>query len=447
MRFAMITSRRRGSTRAIRPRSASRSTASSQARASMHAVIWSTMSTLSTTSRAVPASKRVTSMRFSTRLFSRRVSLTTSRTAGSIIGSTLPVSASSSSSSTSVTAVIAVSGVRSSCDMSATNRRDACSRALMSSTRFSSDSAVRLNVRDRSASSSVPDTRSRVSSLPSPSRRAAVPRRCTGFSTVVAAACASSAEPISASPVAIPSDQARELRSLASGSSDLSMYPVGPPPITFAPPTRYGLSPWTIRCQYRWYVYLLFEEISCSLFTAFWRDFGTSPSVKVSRSEFPRTVLPFSSSAISSTLKRWLLFAICPAARCSSPCVGCGRSALARVCIACWKSPSTASCVRVSTASRLSQYAIPDADTAAVSATSPNTTTRRSRRLVKRRPASIVLRAAAQPRSLSCGFVTEDCPAGSRLPEPYGSGWERTARPPPSRAAAAHASTSRESPR
>ena len=183
---------------------------------------------------------------------------------------------------------------------------------------------------------------------------------------------------------------------------------------------------------------MLFEEISCSLFTAFWRDFGTSSSVKVSRSEFPRTVLPLSSSAISSTLKRWLLFAICPAARCSSSCVGCGRSALARVCIACWKSPSTASCVRVSTASRLSQYAIPDADTAAVSATSPNTTTRRSRRLVKRRPASIVLRAAAQPRSLSCGLVTEDCPAGSRLPERYGSGWARTARPPPSRAAAAH---------
>ena len=157
------------------PRSASRSTASSQARASMHAVIWSAMSTSSRTSRAVPASKRVTSIRFSTRSFSRRVSLTTSRTAGSIIGSTLPVSASSSSSRTSVTAVIAVSGVRSSCDMSATKRRDASSRALMSATRFSSASAVRLNVRERSASSSVPDTRSRVSSLPSPSRRAAMP--------------------------------------------------------------------------------------------------------------------------------------------------------------------------------------------------------------------------------------------------------------------------------
>lgn len=222
-RFAMITSRRRGSSRAWMPRSASRSTASSQARASMQAVIWSATSTSSRTRRAVPASKRVTSIRFSTRSLRRRVSLTTSRTAGSIIGSIEPDSASSSSSRISVTAVIAVSGVRSSWLMSATNRRDASSRAAMSSTRFSRASAASLNVRDRSASSSVPDTLSRVSSLPSPSRRAATPSRCTGFSTVVAAACASSAEPISARPVAIPSDQARELRSFASGSSDLSM--------------------------------------------------------------------------------------------------------------------------------------------------------------------------------------------------------------------------------
>lgn len=171
----------------------------------------------------MPASKRVTSIRFSTRSFSRRVSLTTSRTAGWIIGSIPPPSNSSSSSRTSVTAVIAVSGVRSSWLMSATNRRDASSRAAMSATRFSRASAALLNVRDRSASSSVPDTLSRVSSFPSPSRRAAVPSRCTGFSTVVAAACARRAEPISASPVAIPSDQASEPRSFASGSSDFSM--------------------------------------------------------------------------------------------------------------------------------------------------------------------------------------------------------------------------------
>ncbi|CAM5708894.1 hypothetical protein STENM327S_00425 [Streptomyces tendae] len=169
----------------------------------------------------------MTSIRFSTRSFSRRVSLTTSRTAGSTIGSKLPPSPSpansSSSSSTSVTAVSAVSGVRSSWLMSATKRREACSRPAMSATRFSRFSAALLNVRDRSASSSVPDTRSRVSSFPSPRRRAATPSRCTGFSTVVARACASSAEPSRASAVAMPSDQASEFRSLASGSSDFSM--------------------------------------------------------------------------------------------------------------------------------------------------------------------------------------------------------------------------------
>ncbi len=201
------------------PRSASSSTASSHARASMQAVTWSATSTSSRTSLAVPASKRVTSIRFSTRSFSRRVSPTTSLTAGAIMGS----SESTSSSSTSVTAVIAVSGVRSSWDMSATKRRLDSSRALSSATRFSNASAAPLNVRESSASSSVPDTCSRVSSFPSPSRRAASPRRCTGRSTVVAAACASRAEPISASAVAIPSDQARELRSSRSGASDLNM--------------------------------------------------------------------------------------------------------------------------------------------------------------------------------------------------------------------------------
>lgn len=218
------------------PRSASSSTASSQARASMQAVTWSATSTSSSTSLAVPASKRVTSIRFSTRSFSRRVSLTTSCTAGAIIGSRL----SCSSSRTSVTAEIAVIGVRSSCDMSATKRLLDASRALSSATRCSSDSAAPLNVRDSSASSSVPETRSRVSSFPSPSLRAASPRRRTGRSTVVAAAWASSIAPISASAVAIPSDQASELRSSRSGASDLSMYPlgVGPSPMTLAPPTR-----------------------------------------------------------------------------------------------------------------------------------------------------------------------------------------------------------------
>lgn len=94
------------------------------------------------------------------------------------------------------------------------------------------------------------------------------------------------------------------------------------PSITRAPPTRYGLSWSVIRCQYKWYADLLFEESGCCLFTAFWRDLGTSSRVKVSSSEFPAIVLPFTSSATSSTLKRWLLSAICRAVRRSSSCAG-----------------------------------------------------------------------------------------------------------------------------
>ncbi len=219
IRLARITSRRRGSRRTTMPRSASSSTASSQARASMQAVTWSATFTSSSTSLAVPASKRVTSIRFSTRSLRRRVSLTTSATAGAIIGSR----SSTSSSSTSATAVSAVSGVRSSCDMSATKRRLDSSRALMSATFFSSASAVLLKVCDRSASSSVPDTSRRWSSSPSPSRRAASPSRCTGLSTVRAAACASRAEPSSARPVAMVSDQPSAFRSSRSWARDLYM--------------------------------------------------------------------------------------------------------------------------------------------------------------------------------------------------------------------------------
>ena len=193
-----------------------------------------------------------------------------------------------------MTAVIAVSGVRSSCDMSATKRRRGLVRALMSATRFSSASAVWLNVRDRSASSSVPDTRSRVSSLPSPSRRAATPSRCTGFSTVVAAACASSAEPISARPVAMPSDQASELRSLRLGLQRLE-HVAGRTAADHLrarrPDTACRAS--MIRCQYRWYGDLLFAVTACCLFTAVRSDSGTSSSVKVSSApELPTTVLP-----------------------------------------------------------------------------------------------------------------------------------------------------------
>lgn len=158
-----------------------------------------------------------------------------------------------------------------------------------------------------------------------------------------------------------------------------------PPPISLVPATRYGVSSSTIRCQYRWCGYLLFDVTFCRSVTASRSDSGTSPSEKPFRPpELPYTVWPSGFSATSSTVKRWLLLAICPAVRCSSSCVGCSGSAPARFCISCSKARSTASCVRVSTDSRFSQYAIPDADTAAVSATRPNTTTSRRRRLVKR---------------------------------------------------------------
>ncbi len=101
---------------------------------------------------------------------------------------------------------------------------------------------------------------------------------------------------------------------------------------------------------------MLAEVSFCSLFTAVRSDSGTSDSAKPSRPpELPYTVSPSASSATSSTPNRWLLLAICPAVCCNSSCVGCSESAPARFCISCSKSRSTASWVRVSTASRFSQ--------------------------------------------------------------------------------------------
>ena len=124
---------------------------------------------------------------------------------------------SASSSSTSVTAVIAVSGVRSSCDMSATKRRLASSRALSSSTRFSSASAALLNVRDSSASSSVPgDPQPGVQlALAEPPRRLAEPLHRPQHRG--AAACASSAAPTSASSGGDPQRPGQRVEVLALG--------------------------------------------------------------------------------------------------------------------------------------------------------------------------------------------------------------------------------------
>ncbi len=100
----------------------------------------------------MPASNRLISIRSSTSWARFCVSWLTSRAA-------LPASpgnCSDSSSSTSVTAVIAASGVRSSCETSATNRRASASIRRSSPTCRSSRSAVWLKISATPASSSSP---------------------------------------------------------------------------------------------------------------------------------------------------------------------------------------------------------------------------------------------------------------------------------------------------
>lgn len=90
-----------------------------------------------------------------------------------------------------MTAFIAASGVRSSCETSATNRRASDSIVRSVPTVRSSSAAVLLNVVTSCASSSDPFTRSRTSSLPRPSWLAAVFSARTGRSTWRAASSAS----------------------------------------------------------------------------------------------------------------------------------------------------------------------------------------------------------------------------------------------------------------
>ncbi len=185
-RLATTTSSRRGSRRARTPSGSSVPTRPCQARAWSVLRIVSATSTSSRCSAAAPASNRETSMRSSTIRASLPVSWLISRTAEAVSGSR----ASASSSSTSVTAVIAASGVRSSCETSAANRRALASIRRRSATLSSSLAAMSLNVRDRSASSSAPLTSSRVSSLPSAIRPAACRSPRTGRSTPRAASSA-----------------------------------------------------------------------------------------------------------------------------------------------------------------------------------------------------------------------------------------------------------------
>ncbi len=146
----------------------------------------SATSTSSRWSAAAPASNRDTSIKSSTIRASFPVSWLISRTAEAVSGSR----ESASSSSTSVTAAIAASGVRSSWETSAANRRELDSRRRSSAMLSSSRAAMSLNVRDRSAISSAPLTSSRVSSLPSAIRPAACRRPRTGRSTPRAASSA-----------------------------------------------------------------------------------------------------------------------------------------------------------------------------------------------------------------------------------------------------------------
>ncbi|CAM5232364.1 hypothetical protein SGLAM104S_00040 [Streptomyces glaucescens] len=94
----------------------------------------------------------------------------------------------------------------------------------------------------------------------------------------------------------------------------------------------------------------------CFLFTAARSEAGTSSIEKpFSPPELPYTVRPSRSWATSSTVNCWPPAAIWPAVCCNSSRPGCSGSAPARFCISCSKSRSTASWVRVSTASRFSQ--------------------------------------------------------------------------------------------
>lgn len=70
----------------------------------------------------------------------------------------------------------------------------------------------------------------------------------------------------------------------------------------FVPATRYGVPRIEVRCQNRWYSYLLPALTGCFLSTCCCSDTGTLSRVKVSRSELPTIGLPGSRSSISSTL-------------------------------------------------------------------------------------------------------------------------------------------------
>ena len=139
----------------------------------------STRLTSSSSSTAAPASKRLISSRSASRVSKRSSSVCRSSAARAVAGS----NSSRASCSTSPAIRTVVSGVRSSCDTSETNRR--CTRLSSSSCRIWRWRLVAIWLNDvaRRARSSSPVTRSRSVSRPAASRSATRRASRTGVTT------------------------------------------------------------------------------------------------------------------------------------------------------------------------------------------------------------------------------------------------------------------------
>ena len=184
-RLRTIRSTRRGSTSATHGRSPARTTTTvprRSARARVDSTTRCARSTRFTSSRsrtAAPASKRLISSRSASSISKRSSSFWSSSAARAVGGS----NRSRASCSTSPAIRTVVSGVRSSCDTSETNRR--CTRESSSSWRicFCRLAAIWLNDVPSRAMSSSPRTCIRSSSRPDASRSATRRASRTGVTT------------------------------------------------------------------------------------------------------------------------------------------------------------------------------------------------------------------------------------------------------------------------
>lgn len=242
-RFATITSMRRRSTAARTSSRSSTVTRSVHPRSASDARTVSARSVTVASRRIAPASKREISIRSSTSRDSLAVSAPTVRAAWAASGG----SWSASSSRTVATIVIAARGVRSSCDTSATNRRAFASWARNSASDAWSASAVSLNVRARSASSSWPRTATRLPRSPAASSRVARPSFRTGRRTVPAASSASSAASTTTGTVPVRTESSRAAvssrsarRSVITKTSRPEVRRSPSAYVTGVPTTRYG---------------------------------------------------------------------------------------------------------------------------------------------------------------------------------------------------------------